>query len=90
MPGLGQGEINLSRWLDYLSVALRQAEYRITPENDQIQGEIPGFEGVCARGETLEECRHALAEILEDWITVRVSRQLPLPDIKEISSKPGD
>jgi len=68
--------------IPYLRVVLQQAQYQVLPEDDRIYGEIPGFEGVCASGETLEACRHHLAEVLEDWIEVRVSRGLPLPEVE--------
>ncbi len=65
---------------DYLRAALRQARYEIIPDEGLFYGDIPGFEGVFAAAPTLEECREQLSEVLEDWILVRVSLHLPLPE----------
>jgi predicted RNase H-like HicB family nuclease len=72
-------------WLNYLQAALHQAQYKVVEEQDRIYATIPGFEGVQASGESLEECRRHLAEVLEDWIEVRVSRKLPLPEVNGVS-----
>jgi predicted RNase H-like HicB family nuclease len=69
----------------YIHAVMTQAQYRIIPENDFIYGEIPGFEGVCAKAETLECCRHDLAEALEEWIFFRASRQLPVPTVNGVA-----
>jgi len=69
-------------FITYLRAVLHQAQYQVSPEDDRIHGEIPGFDGVCASGDTLEECRHQLAEVLEDWIEARVCRRLPLPEVE--------
>ena len=37
-----------------------------------------------ANAETLEECREQLAEVLEEWILFRVSRNLALPVVEGI------
>jgi predicted RNase H-like HicB family nuclease len=66
---------------DYIRVAMAQAQYRVIPESDAIYGELPGFEGVHAQADTLERCRHDLAEALEEWIFFRVSRRLPIPQV---------
>ncbi len=66
---------------DYVRAAMRQATYRVHPENGCILGEIPGLVGVQAKGETLIDCRHDLMEVLEEWVWVRVSRNLPVPEI---------
>ncbi|MCG9891601.1 MAG: type II toxin-antitoxin system HicB family antitoxin [Thermosynechococcaceae cyanobacterium MS004] len=65
----------------YLSAVMAQAQYQMIPEDESVYGEIPGFEGVSAHAESLEECRHDLSESLEEWIFYRVSRDLPLPDV---------
>lgn len=66
---------------DYIRAVMARAQYRATPKDDLIYGEIPGFDGVCAQAQTLESCRHDLSEALEEWIFFRVSRKLPVPEI---------
>ena len=47
-------------------------------------GEIPECNGVYANATTLEDCREQLAEVLEEWVFVRVHQLLPLPVIDGI------
>lgn len=63
----------------YIQAALRQAKYEILADDGSFYGEIPEFQGVWANAETLEDCRNELAEVLEEWIFFRISRNLPLP-----------
>ncbi|MHB8966986.1 MAG: type II toxin-antitoxin system HicB family antitoxin [Thermoleophilia bacterium] len=65
----------------YISEALHQAKYEILSDDGTYYGEIPGFEGVYANAATLEDCREELAEVLEEWILFRVSKNLPLPTV---------
>lgn len=69
---------------NYIRAAMRQARYEILPEDKSFYGEIPGFEGVYANASTLEACREELEEVLEEWILLRVSRNLPLPVVEGI------
>ena len=63
---------------NYIKAAMRRAKYEILPKDGTIYGEIPEFNGVYANADTLEACREELEEVLEEWILLRVSRQLPL------------
>lgn len=63
----------------YTQAAMRQAKYEILSDDKSYYGEIPGFQGVYANAETLEDCRNELAEVLEEWIFFRLSRNLFLP-----------
>ena len=71
--------------LRYIQGAMNRARYEILPQEKTFYGEIPGFDGVYANAQTLEACRQELEEVLEDWILLRVSRHLSLPDIDGIS-----
>ncbi len=66
----------------YLNSAMHRAKYEILAEDGTFYGEIPGFKGVYANAQTLEECREELEEVLEEWILFRVSRNLPLPNLE--------
>jgi len=70
---------------EYLQATLRRAKYEILPDDGQYYGEIPSFDGVYAHAETLEACREELREVLEEWVLVSVSRNLPIPPIDGIS-----
>ena len=63
----------------YIQAAMRQAKYEILSDDGSFYGEIPDFQGVYANAETLEDCREELAEVLEEWIVFRLSRNLSLP-----------
>jgi predicted RNase H-like HicB family nuclease len=62
----------------YLRAAMRDAKYELLEEGGYY-GSIPGFEGVWADAASLEECRDELAEVLEEGLLFRLSRQLPVP-----------
>ena len=67
---------------EYINAALDRARYEILADEGSYYGEIPGFDGVYANAPTLEGCRRELQEVLEEWILLRVSKQLPLPAIE--------
>jgi len=69
---------------NYIRAALHQARYEILADDNSFYGEIPGFEGVYSNAATLEACREELAEVLEEWIFFRISRNLPLPVVDGI------
>ena len=69
---------------NYLRAALHQARYEILPDDQSFYGEIPGFDGIYSNAATLEACREELAEVLEEWILFRISRNLPLPVVDGI------
>ncbi len=70
--------------IEYINAVMRRANYEILPEDHSYYGEISGFDGVYANALTLEECRKELGEVLEDWILLRVSKQLSLPAVDGI------
>jgi predicted RNase H-like HicB family nuclease len=68
---------------NYLRAALHRAEYKIL-DDGTFYGHIPGFEGAWANAHTLEVCRDELEEVLEEWILLSISKNLPLPVIDNI------
>ncbi|HYO49400.1 MAG TPA: type II toxin-antitoxin system HicB family antitoxin [Chloroflexia bacterium] len=69
---------------EYVETALKRATYKQLEDNGSYFGEIPGFQGVWANEPTLEACRLELAETLEDWLDLSLSRNLPVPDLEGI------
>ena len=63
----------------YIQAALRKAKYEIIEDDGTFYGEIPGFRGVYANAEILEDCRNELAEVLEEWIFLNLANNTPLP-----------
>ncbi len=70
---------------DYIQAVMQRATYRLSAEEHLIYGEIPGFDRVTAQADTVEACQSELVEALEEWIFVRVSRQLPVPVVDGIT-----
>jgi predicted RNase H-like HicB family nuclease len=70
---------------NYIQAAMNHARYEILPDEGVYYGEIEGFDGVWATGDTLEACRRELQEVLEEWIVFRLSRRLPLPKVGEVA-----
>ncbi len=63
----------------YVRAALTRATFYLDPEDGLVHGEIPGVANIKAEGHTIIECRHALIELLEDWIEFHISRGLAVP-----------
>jgi len=57
-----------------------QAEYD-TLENGSYVATVLGLQGVIAVGDTLEECRMDLIEVIEEWIVARLQWGYPIPPI---------
>ncbi len=62
----------------YVQEALRRARYRML-DDGTFCGTVANLRGVVANADTLEQCRDQLAEIVEEWVLVRVSRGLSVP-----------
>lgn len=70
----------------YVEEALRRARYEKL-EDGTYCAEVPRLRGVLAIGETLEECRDQLAEVVEEWVLVRVAKRLSVPPLGSIEVK---
>jgi predicted RNase H-like HicB family nuclease len=70
----------------YIQAAMQRAKYEIL-EDGIFYGEIPGFQGVYADTDTLEECREQLQEVLEEWIVLGLQLGHPLPVVDGIELK---
>ena len=68
----------------YVEQALRMARYDKL-ENRTYYGEVPRRCGVLASGETLEACREQVAEVVEEWILVRVAKGLDVPSLGKVA-----
>jgi predicted RNase H-like HicB family nuclease len=67
----------------YVDAALRGARYDKL-EDGSFCGEVPRLRGVLASADSLEECRDQLAEVIEEWVLVRVARGLRVPPVAGI------
>ncbi|MBD0286361.1 MAG: type II toxin-antitoxin system HicB family antitoxin [Bacteroidota bacterium] len=69
----------------YIQAAMRKAHYELLPDDKLYYGEIPELIGVYATGQQLEDCRHELQAVLEDWLLLSLRKNLPIPVIDNIS-----
>jgi len=68
----------------YIQKAMHRAKYKILEDDGTFFGEIPGFQGVWANANTLEECRDELQDVLEGWIILGLRLKHKLPEIEGI------
>ena len=71
---------------EYIDTALQKAHYELIEDEEPFYGEAKELQGVWATGRTLEECRKNLAEVIDGWILVRLSRALPMPELEGVHS----
>jgi predicted RNase H-like HicB family nuclease len=64
----------------YIERALERARYELLPDGT-FAATVRGLRGVVATGTTLEACRRDLAEVVEEWLLVRVARGLDVPTL---------
>lgn len=67
----------------YVEEALQSARYDKL-EDGTFYGEVPRLRGVLVTAEKLEECRNQLAEVVEEWVLVRVAKGLAVPSFGRI------
>ena len=72
---------------EYLQKAMQAANYEILEEEEGFFGSISGANGVWANGNTLEECRQELLEVLEEWVLIGVAMSHQLPEFDSLSLK---
>ena len=72
---------------DYIEAAMSRAKYKILDDGTYF-GEIPGFQGVWADEDTLEDCRRVLQEVLEGWLLLKLRDNEKVPEVDGISLSP--
>ena len=68
----------------FLDRALRRAQYRQV-DGGTFCATVSGLRGVIATGSSLEACRDQLAEVVEEWVLVRVARGLRVPTLDGVT-----
>jgi predicted RNase H-like HicB family nuclease len=66
--------------IEYCHKAIGKAEYRKLEDGTWF-AEIPGFKGVWANGESVEECRKELIDVLEEWLVLKLRDKDPIPTV---------
>lgn len=70
----------------YVSKALEKAAYKQLEDGSWF-GEIPGFQGVWANGSNIEQCRHELVDVLEEWLLLKVRDKDAIPQVDGLKLK---
>ncbi|MCJ7445036.1 MAG: type II toxin-antitoxin system HicB family antitoxin [Methanotrichaceae archaeon] len=70
---------------EYIEAALHKAVYDPL-EDGTYMATVSGLRGVIATGKTVEDCRKDLIEVIEEWITIRLQRGLPILTIDGYSA----
>lgn len=68
---------------EYVECGLRKARYDMLEDGSSV-AEVPGLGGVIATAKTIEMCRAQLAEVIEEWVLIRVARGLKVPTLDGI------
>ena len=63
---------------------MRIATFEVIKDDGSFYGRIPALEGVWANASKLEECRSELEQVLEEWLLLRLSERLSIPEIDGI------
>jgi len=74
--------------IQYIQAALEHAKYEIIDDEEPYFGEVPELQGVWASGNTLEECRKNLEEIIDEWIVIRLRKGMTIPSIGFFNLEP--
>lgn len=72
--------INNSTFSEYIQAALERAEYDMLEDGSYV-ATVPGLQGVIAVGDSFEECRKDLIEVIEERIVARIQWRYPIPPI---------
>ena len=71
---------------EYIQKALEKAQYKKLDDGTWF-AEIPDFEGVWANASNVEQCRHELREVLEEWLILKIRDHDPIPKIGRVEIK---
>ena len=71
---------------EYIQKTLERAQYKQLDDGTWF-AEIPGFEGVWANANTVEECRTELKEVLDEWLVLKIRDHDQIPEIEGIEIK---
>ncbi|MCL5031342.1 MAG: type II toxin-antitoxin system HicB family antitoxin [Bacteroidetes bacterium] len=69
---------------NYLETAIKKAEYKKLKDGTWF-GEIPSLKGIWANGNSVEECRNELLEVLEEWLLLKIKDNDTIPIISGVN-----
>jgi len=69
----------------FIEMAMELGRYEIIEDDGSYWGEVPGFQGVWAKHETLTGCQRELREALSDWLALRLRLNLEIPELGRLN-----
>jgi predicted RNase H-like HicB family nuclease len=69
---------------EYIQAALWRAEYKVI-EDGTYMATVEGLRGVIAIGDTVEECRQDLIEVVDGWVALRLKMGDGVPSIDGVT-----
>ena len=72
---------------EFINQKIKKAHYKLLKDGVYF-GEIPALKGVWANGDTLEECREELREVLESWLVLKLRSGESVTGLK-MTSRPA-
>jgi len=69
---------------EYCQKAIERAEYKKLDDGTWF-AEVPGFKGVWANAETVEDCRRELITVMEEWIILKLRDGDAVPVVDGLS-----
>jgi predicted RNase H-like HicB family nuclease len=73
--------------IEYIEESLKRAHYEIINDEQPFYGEVKELKGIWATGNTLEECRKNLRDVIEGWILVSIKKGLNIPKLGNVEIK---
>lgn len=67
---------------DYIDAALTTARFEKIDQGQTIYAQIPAFRGVWAKGQTRQQVKEELRNVLKGWIELEIERGSELPSVK--------
>ena len=71
-------------FVEYIQASLRHAKYEILKDGTYVST-VEGQQGVIAIGDSIEECRQDLIEVIEGWIALQLGMGDTIPSIDGIT-----
>jgi predicted RNase H-like HicB family nuclease len=69
---------------EYIQAALKHAEY-VVLEDGTYMATVDCLRGVIAIGDTIEDCRQDLIEVIEGWVALRLRMGDTIPPVDGIT-----
>ncbi len=73
--------------IEYIEESLKRAHYEMINDEEPFYGEVKELKGVWATGNTLEECRKNLRDVIEGWILISIKKDLKIPKLGKVEIK---